>query len=204
MPDSLSTIDLTIAGALTTASVSKLEEVPFACDLANVEATIGTAPTGSALIYDILKNGASLFGTAVATIAPKSGIDTAATSVQLEVVGNASVDFKQGAYLKLESEYVLINQVTGSPKVDGNAPVYTVSVTRAQLGSTAAAHAAGVSAYPAAVIVAGASKSVTVANPAEGNTPTFTQGDTAQLAITQVGSTVAGSDITATLLVSQR
>jgi hypothetical protein len=227
MPDQLSTIDLIITGTLAVApaalGLSKAEEVPFACDLAAVEASLGTAGSANPTLYDILKNGVSLFAAGVtvgsntdvnriAVIAPASrtaqggtgGAVTATdTTFSLELPGNVSLDLKQGAYLKIENEYVQINApITGSPKVDGAQQVFTVPVARAQLSSTAAPHAANTPLYAQPVVPATQTKGPAVTNPAESNTPTFAAGDTAQLSITAIGTGAA--DMTATLLLAQR
>lgn len=50
-------------GALSTFTGASRFICPVACQLASVTASVGTAPTGLALIVDVDKNGTTIFGT---------------------------------------------------------------------------------------------------------------------------------------------
>lgn len=53
--------DIPVAGALTVAPGVLRYVVPFACELVEVRVTASTAPTGADLIFDIDKNGTTIF-----------------------------------------------------------------------------------------------------------------------------------------------
>lgn len=50
------------AGTLTVAANKDRWQAPFAGQIINAAAVVGTAPTGAALIVDVLKDGVSVFG----------------------------------------------------------------------------------------------------------------------------------------------
>lgn len=62
MPDYRNTFKLEAAGTLTT-GVKDRWVAPFAGEVINAVATVGTAPTGAAAIVDIEKNGVTVFST---------------------------------------------------------------------------------------------------------------------------------------------
>jgi hypothetical protein len=80
MPETRNEDHFNVAGALTVGAKPGGWVAPFAGDLDAVIASVGTAPTGSPLIVDILKNGVTVFTTAAnrptiaagATVSPLS------------------------------------------------------------------------------------------------------------------------------------
>lgn len=62
MPDVRSSFKLSADGTLTT-GIKDRWEAPFAGEIVNVVAVVGTAPTGATLIFDIEKDGVSIFTT---------------------------------------------------------------------------------------------------------------------------------------------
>lgn len=204
MPDTSSELTLSIAGAISTSSTVQ-REVTESADITDVVAVIGTAPTGADLLFDVLKNGTSIFA-ALGTVAAKSPIGTGDLSISVEIAGNAANDIRQGQVLLIDSEQLLVSgPVTGSSKVDGPQQVLTVPVTRAQNGTSAAAHTAGTNVFPAKPrIAAGQTKSSLTENGPLGVTPTLAAGDVVSVTVQQVGSTVAGSDLNVTVELSQR
>jgi hypothetical protein len=204
MPDTSSELTLSIPGALTLASTAE-REVTEAADVTDVVAVVGVAPTGADLLLDVLKNGTTIFG-AFGTIASKSAVAAGDTTFYVEMAGNAAEDIRQGQMLLIDTEQVLVSgQVGGSSKVDAANPVYAVPVTRAQNGTAAAAHAAGATVSPAKPrIPAGQTKSALTENGPLGVTPTLASGDVVSVAVTQIGSTVAGSNLDVTVELSQR
>jgi len=62
MADVRSVLKLEAAGTLTTGTKDRWI-APFACEIVNVTAVVGTAPTGATLIFDIDKDGVTIFTT---------------------------------------------------------------------------------------------------------------------------------------------
>lgn len=62
MPDVRNSIDLNVAGALTTSSKVRTP-IAYALYVEQVLVEVGTAPTGAALIVDVKKNGTTIFTT---------------------------------------------------------------------------------------------------------------------------------------------
>jgi hypothetical protein len=62
MPDVRSVLKLSADGALTTGLKDRWI-APFAGEIVNVTAVVGTAPTGAAAIFDIEKEGVTIFTT---------------------------------------------------------------------------------------------------------------------------------------------
>lgn len=204
MPDTTSELVLNIPGALTTSSTTQ-REVTESADITDVVAVVGTAPTGADLLFDILKNGTSIFG-AFGTVAARSAIGAADTTISVEIAGDAPEDIRNGQTLLIDSEQMTVNApVSGSSKTDAQHPVYTVSVTRGVNGTSAATHNAGATVYPAKPRVpAGQTKAALTENGPLSVTPTVQTGDVLSVTVQQVGSTVAGSDLAVTLELDQR
>lgn len=78
MPDTRNSFKFEAAGALTVAANKDRWEAPFNGQVIGVNAVVGTAPTGAALIFDVLKNGVSIFSTA-----PKPTVPIAGTAAPL-------------------------------------------------------------------------------------------------------------------------
>lgn len=208
MPDDdLSPLLLQVAGALTTASVAGPVIASFDADITDVVAVVGTAPTGADLVFDILKNGTSIFAAALGTLAVKSPIGTTDTTIYFEQAGNAQLSIEQGQVLLIGSEKLLVSgQVTASSKVDGATPVYAIPVTRGYDGSTAATAVAGASVFAAKPFIpASATKSSLVENPAWAlQTSNLVPGDVLTLTVSQIGSSVAGSNLSVDIEMDRR
>lgn len=204
MPETPSELALNVAGALTTSSTAQ-REVTAPADITDVVAVVGTAPTGADLLFDVLKNGTTIFQP-FGTLAPKSNVGTGDTTIYVEMANAGPQDIRQGQTLLIDSEQMTVSgQVQGSSKVDAANPVYAVPVTRAANGTTAATHNAGANVSPAkGRIPAGATQSATIENPPYGNAAALQPGDVVRVNVTQVGSTVAGSDLSVTVELSPR
>lgn len=63
MADTRNAFQFDVAGALTTSSVDRWV-APFAGEILGVALSVGTAPTGAALICNLQKNGVAMFTTA--------------------------------------------------------------------------------------------------------------------------------------------
>jgi hypothetical protein len=68
-----------VAGGIAILSYGMRLYVPVACTIAHVRASVGTAPTGSALIVDVNKNGTTLFTTQSARPTIAAGTNTVTT-----------------------------------------------------------------------------------------------------------------------------
>lgn len=62
MADVRSVLKLEAAGTLTT-GIKDRWIAPFGCEIVNVTAVVGTAPTGATLIVDVEKDGVTIFTT---------------------------------------------------------------------------------------------------------------------------------------------
>lgn len=78
MPDTRETFKWEIAGALTVGANKDRWMAPFNGEIVGVNAVVGTAPTGAALIFDVLKNGTTIFSTN-----PKPTVAISATTAPL-------------------------------------------------------------------------------------------------------------------------
>lgn len=92
MADVRQTFQFDVAGALTTSSVDRWV-APFAGEIVGVTLSVGTAPTGAALICNLQKNGSNMFTTSgnrptVAISATKSAALSAAPDVATFVAGD--------------------------------------------------------------------------------------------------------------------
>lgn len=204
MPETASELTLNVAGTLTLSSTAQ-REVTMAADITDVVAVVGTAPTGADLLLDLLKNGTSVFSQ-FGTIAPGSAMGVGDTTLYMEFAGTGQPDIRPGQTLLIQSEQLTVSgQPQGSSKVDNANAVFAIPVTRAANGTTAATHAAGVAVSPAKPrIPAGTTKSATVENPPYGNTAVLALGDVLTVTVTQIGSTVAGADLSVTIELSPR
>lgn len=64
MPDTRNSFKYEAAGALTVGANKDRWIAPQAGQVLDVRAVVGTAPTGAALIFDVLKNGTTIYSTA--------------------------------------------------------------------------------------------------------------------------------------------
>lgn len=62
MPDTRNSFKLESAGALTVGANKDRWIAPFSGHIVSANAVVGTAPTGAALVVDVLKEGVSVFG----------------------------------------------------------------------------------------------------------------------------------------------
>lgn len=92
MPDVRHILKLEASGALTTGTKDRWI-APFAGDIVSVTAVVGTAPTGAALIFDIQKEGVTIFTTtANRPTIPVSTFESAAPGARPDVTHFAAGD----------------------------------------------------------------------------------------------------------------
>lgn len=203
MPDTRESVEVFSAGAATVATLAERVDMPFNGDIANVTLDVGTAPTGANLQYDVLDGGTSIFSAATGTLI--NAVGTGDTTLVISQASGMSLP-RQNQILLIGSEMV---QVTDPPagnqgQTQGN-PEYTLTVTRAYGGTSAATHAAGAAVSPAKpqVVAAATNTGTAVFAPSKGaggaGTPPISAGDVITFQCLQIGSTVAGSDVTITL-----
>jgi len=212
MPDTDSDL-ITIVEAGTLAAAGPLGEsveAPFDAEVANVTLELGTAADAD-VIVDVLVNGDSIFGLTLGTVAGPStaqageaGWDSDDTELLFEPAEDGAV--QAGMTLLVESEEIVVTDVTGSPFVDNATSLQKLTVTRAANGTSAAAHDGGTvvtSALPR--IVTGDTAST---DENRGNlalvTPQIAKGDTLSAATTQIGGTAKGADLTVAILLNRR
>lgn len=63
MPETRESVTLTAAGALTVGAGKDRWAPAFPCQVVGAVAAVGTAPTGAALIFDLKKNGTTIYTT---------------------------------------------------------------------------------------------------------------------------------------------
>jgi hypothetical protein len=68
MPEGREAFKLEAAGALTVGANKDRFQAPHGGDVTQVSAVVGTNPTGADLVFDILKNGTTIFPTGKPTI----------------------------------------------------------------------------------------------------------------------------------------
>ena len=207
-------LDITVAGALTTGVKPNQIEVPYNCDVADVTLDVGTAPTGSDLIVDVLANGTSIFGATLGHVANLSsaqaaggGWDASSTDLLFTPASDGAV--QAGMTIKAGSEEIKVGSVVGDPHVEGGATsvVKLTGCTRGANGTSAATHAANVTVTAALPRVpAGQTKSSSenrgASNPAAA--AQLSKGDVLSAQVTAIGSSVAGSDLTVNVQVVRR
>lgn len=226
MPDTDELVVLKAAGTLAAgATVLDRFIANFTGDIADVKAVVGTAPTGAALIVDIQKNGTSIYADALATVAGAgataqgssgTGVTSSATQVVVSPsnpgTGAASVGgatsalpVEKGDLIKIDTEQMLVTDIGGAysgTQVAGEGNE-TLTVTRAQNGTSAAAHNAGASVLPVPPTIAvSTTKSIGSSNGGMSGRK-IAQGDVLTLVVTQVGSTVAGADLEVSITVNK-
>lgn len=85
MPDTRMSVKLEASGTLTTGAKDRWI-APFAGEIVGVVAVVGTAPTGSSLIFDIQKEGVTIFTTtANRPTIPASGTESPAPGARPDV-----------------------------------------------------------------------------------------------------------------------
>lgn len=217
MPDyGTETVQFAGSGAATVAALGDAFEVPFNADITDVVLTAGTAPTGADLVVDIFANGTSVFATALGVVGATANAQTGSTggialgdATFLFDATDGSREVQAGEVILIDTEKMLVTDVKGSSQVSqsGARGLYTVSVTRAYDGTSAAVHAAGASVFPAKPFIpAGATASGAEDQPyvAISGLPPIAKGAILTAAITQVGSSVAGANVQAEVVLTQR
>lgn len=92
MPDVRHIVKLEAAGTLTTGAKDRWI-APFAGEIVSVTAVVGTAPTGAALIFDLQKEGVTVFTTtANRPTIPISGTESPAPGTRPDVTAFAAGD----------------------------------------------------------------------------------------------------------------
>jgi hypothetical protein len=188
------------AGALTTGAKDRFV-APASGTIDSVDAVVGTAPTGASLNFQIRKNGVALNPT-VGTVAPIATAQNAngqvsASAATIDVVLEPGVEVAVGTVLLIESEQVHVTGTAGSPQPgpSGLGDVYRLTVERGYNSTAAATHNGGTAVtYAGLSIAAGATKASSKVSLGE-----FVEGDVFDANITQIGSTVAGSDLEVTV-----
>lgn len=119
MPESRQSFQLDVAGTLATSSRDSWV-APFPGQIVGVTLSVGTAPTGAALICDLQKNGVTMFTTtanrpSVAIAATKTAAISAAPDVsafaagdQITLVPTQVGSTVAGADLSVVVEYVAV------------------------------------------------------------------------------------------------
>lgn len=171
------------------------EDVPYNLEITDVSITSSAAATANVTV-DVQKNGASIFtgqpigqvqsaGTAQAP--GGSGVTAAQTYVDILPSSKA---IERGATILIDSEVMLVTDVQGSPVQAGSGiGVQRCTVTRAQRGTTAAAHAANANVFqPVPAILTGSTSTGTVDVNSGPNTQ-FNEGDTLTLVVGGAGAT---------------
>lgn len=97
MADSRNLVNLESKGALTVGAGKDRVVIPFLAEIINVEAVVGTAPTGASLVLDILKNGTSIFTTTANRPTIAAGSTSSGVGVRPDVV-----EVAQGDLLELQ------------------------------------------------------------------------------------------------------
>lgn len=192
------------SGAAAVGALGDAIEVPFDADITDVVVTL-TVAADAEVDADVLVNGVSVFATPLGTVATTADAQTAGTGGI--AIGDATFLFDAtdgsrqveiGETLLIDSEKVLVTDVKGSSQVSstGTHGLYTVSITRAQNGTAAAAHAKGANVLLAKPFIpTGALKSGAEDQPyaAIGTFP-INKGDTLTAALTAVGGTAKGTN----------
>lgn len=87
-------------GALATFTGASRFYVPNACTLSSVRASVGTAPTGQAILCDVNKNGSTIFGT-------QANRPTIAVNGNTALAGAASTtSFAAGDFITVDLDQV--------------------------------------------------------------------------------------------------
>lgn len=179
-----------VPGALAVGTTTKRLIVPFAYEIEGVTASVNTAPTGANLILDLL---AGANDTAPGSLASVFSVDTTKRPTivagafdnqsttgpaQPAVAGDTATEPSYTQYLARPTAEST-TRFAGNQPVDNTQPA-TVAVNPTEAGSANQPQAASNVRW-------------------SGNA-----GDALQLAVTQVGSTVAGSDLIAVVWVVER
>lgn len=146
MPESDYELSFSSAGASAAATVYTNELAsPIEVNGATVTST---ANTSSAVAVDIQKNGVSVFGATIGTVYQSStaqGTAGGITSTTQPTFDFVPTDkpVEANSLIQIDSEVMLVTKVDGSPsQTPGGTGVQRLTITRAQLGTAAATHAA--------------------------------------------------------------
>lgn len=153
MPELASTFSLEVPGTVAVAAGVDRWVADFRGSIDAATATVGTAPTGAAIIVDVLKNGVSVYTDT--TQRPTIAVGASTSQVPAGRVGSlGTLDLQQTRGATAQNAETPTTTPTGTPVGPGGAPfvpgdVITLSVV--QVGSTVAGAALEVSvAYSAA------------------------------------------------------
>lgn len=178
-----------VAGALTVATTAKRIVVPFDFEIEGVSASVTTAPTGANLIVDLLYGPN---GTAAGSLTSVFSVDT--TKRPTIVAGSFDNQTTTGP-----------NQptVTGDTAAEPSHTTYLARPTAPSSTSFSGNQPAN-NTQPASVQPAGQPASANQPQEAPNVRWSGNAGSVLQLAVTQVGTTVAGSDLTAVVWVVEK
>jgi hypothetical protein len=208
------TLQFASSGAAAVGAVGNAIECPFDADVSDVLVTLSAAADAE-VDADVLVNGVSVFATPLGTIATTAdaqtggtgGIGTTDTTFQFDAT-DGSREVQNGEVILVGTEKMLVTGVTGSSQVSstGTHGLYTVTVTRAYDGTSAAAHAKGVNVLPAKPFVpTGALKSGSEDQPySTAGAFSISKGDVITAVLTAIGSTAKGADPMVEVVLTQR
>lgn len=177
-------LSATITGALTTSSTAVFR-MPFKGYVTGATAAVGTAPTGAALVGTLVSGTGTLgrLSIAVSTTSADFSLSNAAFTVTNKALtSNVATLTTSAVHGYAVGDVVTVKNV-GEP-FDGT---YTISV----VGSTTTFGYVRTKANVSSVAVAGAAG----ATATSASTVAFAAGDLLTLAISQIGSSVAGSNL---------
>lgn len=215
MPDfGTETLQFAASGAAAVGAVGNAIEAPFDADVSDVLVTLSTAADAE-VVADVLVNGTSVFATPLGTVATTADAQTGGTggmgttdATFLFDATDGSRQVQNGEVLLIGTEKLLVTGVTGSSQVSstGSHGLYTISVTRAYDGTTAATHAKGTNVLPAKPFVpTGALKSGSEDQPYSAiGAISINKGDVITAALTAVGATAKGADPMVEVVLVQR
>lgn len=135
----LDVIQIPVSGALTVAAGALKYTVPFDSEIVRVDATVGTAPTGAAAIFDVNKNGTTIFTNQANR--PTIAIGASAAT-PVKVTRGVAVNPGPGTNQPNDTGVGYVNVVAGVVPNDTPVGAFaagdTVSVDVDQIGSTVA------------------------------------------------------------------
>lgn len=146
MPESDYQIPFSSSGASAAATIYQ-DELPTPIELNGATVT-STAATASNVAVDVTKNGTSVFTAPIGNVYQSSSAQGTAGGISSTT--QTSFDFvpvdksiEATSLIQVDSEIMLVTKVDGSPsQTPGGTGVQRLTVTRAQLGTAAATHAA--------------------------------------------------------------
>lgn len=204
------TLQFQISGALTTASILEYP-LPFPAEVVSVSANLGVANTGADLLVNLSKNGVAVLApAAIASIAFAGNVNTVTTSAAHGFIPNQTVVISSATTAANNGTFV----VTSVPSPTTFNVTNAAGVAQGGAGGSVNLNGQSRIVFPngaAAVTTFSTAQASSVANGTNwaqpsGNVPsgvalaTYAAGDRIGLKVDQVGSTIAGSTLTATVL----